>query len=257
MWARCVELAADVVGNPLGAVVDRRGAVPLPALTSVDSSAFNRVVALGTATPATRRDIRRIIDFYLELGQHGFRVELSPAAAPGDLADQLVELGLHPVAETVTKVWRCFDDSDRVELAVDTDAIDVRRLTSSDAEHVSDLNVRAWGAWHSSVSLSPWFGATVGAEGFAHYGAFVDDRLVCVGAMAIDGDLAWIGFDATHPRHQARQLRRALTRRRITEALDAGCHVVHTEAATDRLTCACTVARHPLPPTALRASPGS
>ena len=53
VWARCVELAARVDGDPLGATVDRHGPVPLPALTAVDSSTFNRVVGLGVGSPGS------------------------------------------------------------------------------------------------------------------------------------------------------------------------------------------------------------
>ena len=239
VWARCVELAALVPGNPLGAVTDRRGAVPLPALTTVDSSEFNRVGALGLEAPVTATAVERIAQFYLDRGQDHFRVEVVPQALSPDLAGILGLVGLHPVPETVTKVWRCFDARDGAGAAGADDSAhsaDVRLLTSEHAEQVAALNVRAWGAWGAPVSLGPWFGASVGAEGFAHYGVFVDDRLVCTGAMAISGDLAWIGFDATHPRHQSQQLRRAVTRRRIGDAVAAGCRVVHAEADSSRLT---------------------
>jgi len=236
VWARCIELAALAPGNPLGAVVDRDGAVPLPSLTSIDSSEFNRVVSLGMDGPATAEDIQRIAHFYLDLNQADFRVEIAPDAAPADIAELLSHIGLHPAAETVTKLWRCFDAADAKELSATAAGIDVRQLSSMDAEQVSNLNVRAWGAWQAPVSLSPWFAASVGDEGFTHYGAFVEDRLVCTGAMAVSGELAWIGFDATHPRYQSQQLRRTLTSRRIVDALTMGCWVVHAEADSTRLT---------------------
>ncbi|MGH9079429.1 MAG: hypothetical protein ACRDYE_04990, partial [Acidimicrobiales bacterium] len=238
VWARCIELAATMPGDPLGAVIDRSGPVPLPALTAADSSSFNRVVALGVGAPATPDCIDRIVAHYRDLGQRNFRVELAPVAGPPELTGWLERAGLRPVSEGMTKVWRRLEDVDvDLDLGLEPAAelCDVRRLTEADAGLVSALNVRAWGAWQTPVSLRPWFAATVGRDGFAHYGAFVDDHLVCTGAMCIDGQLAWIGFDATHPRHRSRQLRRSLTCRRLTDAQEAGCTIIHAEGRTDRL----------------------
>src|SRR5665213_425903 len=82
VWARCFELAAAVPGNPLGAVIDRSGPCPLPALTAVDSGSFNRIVALGVADPGDPDTIDRIVSFYRDLGQLNYRVELAPVAPP-------------------------------------------------------------------------------------------------------------------------------------------------------------------------------
>jgi hypothetical protein len=231
VWARCVEVAATQPGDPLGAVIDRSGTVPLPALTAVDAGSFNRVVGLGLDVPATPEFVDTIVAFYRSLQQRNFQVDLAPVAAPAELVEWLRQAGLHPLEERMTKVWGRLD-----ELDVAADDCEIRVLTKADAEAVAALNVRAWGAWQAPVSLRPWFGGTVGLEGFAHYGGFVDGRLLCTGAMVIDGQLAWIGFDATHPRHQSRQLRRALTARRIVDARAAGCAIIHAEARTDRLT---------------------
>jgi hypothetical protein len=230
VWARCVEVAAAQPGDPLGAVLDRNGPVPLPALTAVDAGSFNRVVGLGLETPATPEFLDTIVAFYRGLGQKNFQVDLAPVAAPPDVVEWLRQVGLHPLEEQMTKVWRRIEDLD-----VPSEDADVRLLTGADADRVAALNVRAWGAWQAPVSLRPWFAGTVGRDGFAHYGAFVDDRLLCTGAMVVDGPLAWIGFDATHPRHQSRQMRRALTARRIVDARAAGCAIIHAEARTDRL----------------------
>lgn len=230
VWARCVEVAAAQPGDPLGAVLDRSGPVPLPALTAVDAGSFNRVVGLGLETPATPDLLETIVGFYGRLNQRNYQIDLAPVATPPGIVESLRQLGFHPLEEQMTKVWRRIEDMD-----IASEEADVRLLTEADAERVAALNVRAWGAWQAPVSLQPWFAGTVGVDGFAHYGAFADDRLLCTGAMVVDGPLAWIGFDATHPRHQSRQLRRALTARRIVDARAAGCTIIHAEARTDRL----------------------
>ncbi len=240
VWARCADLAARLPGDPLGAVVARRGSLPLAALTKVPSDTVNRVVALGVVEPATSEVIEGVVDWYRSVGQPCFRVELAPVAGPPGIEERLRNAGLDPVAESVTKVWRPLDEEDP-EPDVGRDeareaGIEVVELTSRHAEDVAALNVRAWGAWRTPVSMAPWFSVTVGCEGFRHYGIVVDDRLVSTGALVLDGELAWIGFDATHPRHQSRLLRRSLTLRRMEDARDSGCRLVHAEARTEALT---------------------
>jgi hypothetical protein len=250
VWARCFELAAAVPGNPLGAVIDRSGPCPLSALTEADSADLNRIVALGVTEPADSDTIGRIVSFYRDLGQSNYRVELAPMTTPG-VASSLERAGLHQVSEGTTKVWSRIGSTDRatesttIELVNDLEehcdahggqeSWDIRQLSAADAELVGALNVKAWGAWQARVSLIPWFTATVGQVGFDHYGVFVDDQLVCTGALAIDGQLAWIGLDATHPRHRSRQFRRSLTIRRLADARAAGCTIIHAEASTNRL----------------------
>ncbi len=246
VWARCFELTAAIPGNPLGAVIDRSAPHPLPALTAVDSASFNRIIALGVADSADPHTIDRIVSFYRDLGQLHFRVELAPVTSP-DVASSLERAGLRQVSDGMIKVWRRLGSMEEGSESTTDDGVhgldpygnqearDIRRLSAADAEQVAALNVRAWGAWQAPVSLSPWFMATVGQVGFVHYGVFVDDQLVCTGALAIDGQLAWIGFDATHPRHQSRQFRRSLTLRRLADARAAGCTIIHAEGSTDGL----------------------
>ncbi|MGO8824268.1 MAG: hypothetical protein ACLQU9_03400 [Acidimicrobiales bacterium] len=223
VWARCVELTAAVPGNPLGAVVGHEGSVPLAALTAAASGALNRVIALGVPSPSSKAAVDRVVEFFERVEQDCFQVELAPIAAPPALGDWLQGAGLLISPETVTKVWR---DLEGFDLTVDD--VDVRKLTARDADQVAGLNVRAWGAWQQP-SLHSWFAATVGQDGFHHCGAFVDDRLVSCGALVIDNDLAWIGFDATHPRHKLLGLRRSLTVRRLADARAAGCRYAHAE----------------------------
>jgi hypothetical protein len=238
VWARCAQLAEGIAGDPLGAVT-RRGSLPVAALTKVPSDSVNRIVGLGVTEPATSEIIESLVGWFRSVGQPCFRVELAPIAAPTGVEDRLRCAGLESVPDSVTKVWRSLDQQLEIEEgdeAGEAGDVEVVELTGRHAEEVAALNVRAWGAWRTPVSMVPWFSATVGREGFRHYGVVVGDRLVSTGALAVEGDLAWIGFDATNPRYQSRLLRRSLTRRRMEDAREAGCHVIHAEARTDALT---------------------
>jgi len=225
VWAHCVQMTADSLGPAMGDA----GGVALPALTALDDDSFNRVVGLGVRNPATESQVTDVVEFYRGLGQRRFRVELAPFAAPSGLSGWLRDAGLELGPETFTKKW-C--DLRTVESPPVPEDVDVRILDAGDADRVGSLNVRAWGAWLAPVSLQPWFAATVGRDGFVHYGAFVDDVLRTVGAMVVDGDLAWIGFDATDPRLRSRGLRQALTARRVADAGRAGARFVHAEVRT-------------------------
>jgi hypothetical protein len=227
VWADCFDAVARLPDNPLGAVVDRTASPPLALLAATNSLAINRVVGLGLSSPATGRTISSIADFYRSHGQRTFRIELSPAASPRDVADLLEAVGFRREEKTNTKMW-C---STQQQLPA-TREIDVQRLGPEHRDAVAELNAVAWGAW-GAEDLRPWFGATVGRPPFRHYGVFDDGLLVSVGVLAVVGTLGWMGFAATHPRYRRHGLRRGTELARITGARDLGCEIVHMEIATE------------------------
>jgi len=226
VWATCVDAVAALPGNPLDAVTDRSGPVPLVALCAADRGDFNRVVGLGVRSPAGPEDVHAISSFYDEHHQQNFRIEVTPLARPSALAGWISEGGLDDKGDRTFKMWR------RTERppAVPSD-IEVRRLRSWDRDALTALSVAAWGAWSMPVSLASWFGATVGTPGVRHYGVFDGDRLVATGALFIGDGLGWLGFDATHPRYQGRKLRQAISSVRMIDSAAEGCPVVHAESA--------------------------
>jgi GNAT superfamily N-acetyltransferase len=79
--------------------------------------------------------------------------------------------------------------------------------------------------------LAVWFGATLFADGFRHFGVRHDGRIVATGAMYVAESIAWLGFGATLPEHRGRGLQTALLARRVHEAAALDCHLVHSETA--------------------------
>lgn len=226
VWATCVDAAADLPGNPLDAVTDRSGPVPLVALRAADRGDFNRVVGLGVRSPARPEDIHTISSFYDEHHQQSFRIEVTPLARPSALASWISDGGLDCQGAPTFKMWRLTE----CPPAVAPD-IEVRRLGSRDRDALTGLSVAAWGAWSMPVSMTAWFGATVGIPGARHYGVFDADRLVATGALFIGDGLGWFGFDATHPRYQGRKLRQAISSVRMVDSAAEGCPIVHAESA--------------------------
>ena len=227
VWADCFDAAAALPGNPLGATVDRSVTPPLALLTAIDSVEINRLVGLGLVSPATPETVADVIDFYRLHGQSTFRIEVSPAASPPDLAQTLEMAGLRLADDTITKMW-----SSTERLPPPSKEVEVRRLGREHRDAVSELNVLAWGAWTAVDPVRIWFGATVGTKGFHHYGIFDGDRLVSVGALAVTGTFGWVGFAATHPHYRGHSFRRSINLVRLAEAREFGCRIVHVEIET-------------------------
>jgi GNAT superfamily N-acetyltransferase len=76
-----------------------------------------------------------------------------------------------------------------------------------------------------------WFWATLGRPHWHHYLACDDGIAVSTAALYVDGGVGWLGFGATLPSHRNRGAQSALMARRIRDAADAGCSLVHTETA--------------------------
>jgi len=226
VWATCVDAVAALPGNPLQAVIDRSGPLPLVALCAVDRGDINRVVALGVRTAARPEDLRTICSFYETHHQRNFRIEVTPLTRPVELAGWTTAQGLVCAGLGTFKMWRTVERPPPV--APD---IEVRRLGPRDRDSLTAINVAAWGAWSMPVSMTAWFGATVGMDGVRHYGVFDGDRLVATGALFLGDGLGWLGFDATHPRYQGRKLRHAISSARMIDAAFAGCPIIHAESA--------------------------
>jgi hypothetical protein len=228
VWTQCVDAVSALPGNPLDAVIDRSRPLPLVALRAVDRGDFNRVIGLGVHEPAHAEDIDAIFSFYEKHQQENFWVEVTPLTRPAELTGWLTSRGATCGGPGTFKMWRRVENPPTMPLD-----IEVRRLGPEDAEALIAINIAAWGAWSMPVSMAAWFGATVGSAGVQHYGVFESDRLVATGALFVGHGLGWLGFDATHPRQQGRQLRQAISSARMEDAAAQGCEIVHAESAVE------------------------
>jgi len=224
VWTDCFEAAAALPGNPLGVAVQRSTSPPLHTLEVLDSPEINRVVGLGVEAPATRDQLRALVDFHRCRGRRHLRVELAPVAAPAELPMWLIDEGFALDVAMPTKIVRSTHDVGPTP--ADTP---VHLLGPEYREEIATLNARAWGDWSTSGPVATWFGATVGVEGFRHYGIVDGGRLVSVGVMVVKGELAWLGFGATHLRYRDRGLRATSLALRLAHARDLGCQMVHAE----------------------------
>lgn len=219
-WSACVEAAAAAEGNPLDASVDVVAGQRVPALGAIDAALFNRVIGLGVSTPCEGSVIDKILDSYAVRGQSRFTIEVTPSTEPADLRERLADRGLVDSGYRQAKCWQVPEGYEGEQMDL------VERLTEDDADEFAQVNMLAW---EVPAFLAVWFGATLFADGFRHFGVREGGRLVSVGGMYVDDGMAWLGFGATLPEHRGRGMQKAVLARRIHEAAALGCHLVHTE----------------------------
>ncbi len=221
VWAACVAATAATAGNPLLAEVDASGATPLCTLAALNFGIFNRVIALGVQTPATESEVDSLVEFFKSRMQTRFLVEVTPVSQPPALRDALIRRGIVLTGERVAKLWRGVDS-----IPARPPGIDVVKLSHGDREGLLEVSLRAWAM---PKFFGPWFEATLGRDGFHHYGVFADGRLVSSGAMYVSDDVAWTGFGATLPEYRGRGFQTARLVTLLHEAAAMGCRIVHNE----------------------------
>jgi hypothetical protein len=197
------------------------GSTTVFALRGLDFVDVNRVLGVGLDGPHGPDQMETIVATYGELGLKRYQLEIVEGSPSPD--ERLLEaVGLVRYPDPIWTVWRWLN-----ELPAPETEVPVRVLGPSDRRQVAELQRTAWGVWEPDESHDLWFGATLGAEGFTYFGAFIDDDLVSVGALCVDGDTAWAGFDATHPRLRQKRLRHELGVARLRRASELGCDLIH------------------------------
>ena len=103
-------------------------------------------------------------------------------------------------------------------------ALDVRRLTASDAEErIDELG---------KVFDSPWpeyVVRTADEDGFDHFGVFARDRLVGSGGMYHVGDVGYLEWAGVKKSFRGRGGQSALIKARVQRAFGTGCKWVCSE----------------------------
>jgi hypothetical protein len=222
-WSTCVDAASEYEGNPLRAEVDRSGNTPFSTLATFDFFAFNRVIALGVESPATERDLDQLISFYASREQTRFQVEVSPTTQPPELVTWLEFRGFVEAQGRSIKLWRPLGD-----VPAPHNDIEVRMLSSADRDIYAEVCVASWGL---PRLFRKWFGATVGRDGFHHFGIFDGDKLVSASSIFVRDDLAWSAFGVTLSDYRGRHFQSARIAKQLEVATALGCRLMHTETA--------------------------
>jgi hypothetical protein len=105
--------------------------------------------------------------------------------------------------------------------------VDVRKLTAADTEGMSLIFADAIGV--SDLATVPLLGLP-NLDGWHCYAAYLDEREVACGSMLFDAGMAVLGLDATAPEARHRGCQTALIRRRMADAVRAGCETMLAES---------------------------
>jgi hypothetical protein len=203
--------------------VDHVADALLTMMARSDALRLNRVTALGHRGEASAAAIDTIIERYREAKIRRFSLLLGPGPQAERIRDWLEARGFRRHQGYVLLVRDARIPVPKVE----TD-LSVRRTGRAEAARAVDVLAEAFamGSGHRE-----WAIASNGSTHYEHYMAFAGRTAVAVGAMRIDGDLAWLGGAATRTRWRGRGAQSAIIAARLRRAQRAGCAWAWSETA--------------------------
>jgi GNAT superfamily N-acetyltransferase len=213
-------------GSPaLGVGIEEYASGVAGRVAGVDVLAFNRVIALGLAAPASQNDIDRAIDFYANAGVPRFFVHLHPDAQPAELPQWLESRGLTHYNNWV-KLHRGMEPVDNAQ----TD-LEVRQIDEDAAATFAKI-VKGSFEWPDPVE--PLVASLVGRPNWLHYIAYDGEAPAATAALFVHGEYGWLDFAATLPEHRGRGGQNALIARRIQDAAARGVKHLIVETAEEK-----------------------
>jgi GNAT superfamily N-acetyltransferase len=182
------------------------------------STMLNRVVGLGLAAPATKKDLQAIDVFFADYGQR-FYVSLSPQAKPSDLPAQLEQRGFDR-----GYAWMKFTRGAEAPPPTETEL----RVEQIGPEHGADFGEVVAAGYELDPFTVHWF-AELPRTSWRCYVAYDRDEPAGAAALFILDGAGYLCFAATRPEHRRKGAQSALLARRIGDALEAGCTDLFTE----------------------------
>lgn len=214
-WHDVFAAAPRDLAERIGLRTERLGSAALVATPGVPHPWFNRVIGLGVDEPATEEIVDRALSIYDKAGVQSFWLAVSPNALPADLPQWLGARGLHPLGNWV-KVYRGRDQMG----AVSTELAVVEATTPALAAGFSSVVRKSFGL---PSLIAPLFEALVGRAGWRVYLALENGVPVAAGAGLVQGEVAWLGIDATLPSRRRQGGQGAIMRERVRACIGAGC----------------------------------
>jgi hypothetical protein len=198
----------------LRARVEHVGDGLLTILGASDALRMNRVTGLGHRGQAKEAMIDQIIQTYRAAKVDRFSILLGPGPQAKTITRWLLERGFQRRGGHMLLLRDCRAALPRV-------ASDVRvvRAKRDDAEVIVGIITRTFGM---PASRRRWSLAAA-ASGAEHHLALAGRIPVAVGALRMEGDLAWLGGGATLTRWRRRGAHGALIAARLRRASRQGC----------------------------------
>jgi hypothetical protein len=208
--ARKLRLRLDHVGDALVTRAPGSGALRL-----------NRVSGLGSRAPVRSATLETIVAFYRDAGVRRFGVRLGPGPRAAATARQLAARGFTREGGHVLLVR-----SVRRPAPAGAPGVRVARARPGEARTVVGVQERAFGG---NPGQRSWALASFAGRHSEYYLARVAGTPVGAGALAVDGDLAWLGGGATLTPWRRRGVHTALIVARLRRAARRGCRWVWVE----------------------------
>lgn len=233
--AALAELHAAAPGpirERLGMHAEEVGGALVSIVRGDSSTILNRALGLGVERPATRDDVRRIMEAFAAREVSRYYVHLHPQSRPETLRDWFLEAGLRK-GRGWMKFHRTVDG--RGHRAGERTADEAGRTGSS-------LSVRPIGKEHAGAFgriLAPAFdlpgdaalvlGALAGRPGWHLFMSFDGEEAAGTGALYVRGEFGWLDWGSTHPNHRRKGGQGAVLSARIDAAARLGCRHLFTE----------------------------
>jgi hypothetical protein len=180
---------------------------------------FNRAMGLGRDRSTIAADLDDAARFYAEAGVR-YTVSVSPGAAAGELAEQLLARGF-----TADYAWMKFRRGVEPPAATET-SLRIERIGRG---HAAAFGRVVTAAFELPLAFERWTAALVGRPGWQCFVGFDADVPAAAGALYVAGESGWLGFGATAPEFRRRGGQSAIFAARLVAAREAGCSFVVTE----------------------------
>lgn len=182
---------------------------------------MNRVAGLGHNGGAREAMIDEIIEHYRAARLSRFSVLVEPGPQAKRIEGWLRKRGFEPHGGTNLFLRDC-----RIPVPSIESEVRVERVRAKDRTDVVRIHHDTFGI---PSSYLPWSTAAAAARGYEHFIAFVGKEPAAVGALRVDGDMAWLGGGATRTRWRRRGAQSSLIASRLKRAARLGCAWAYSE----------------------------
>jgi GNAT superfamily N-acetyltransferase len=195
-----------------------------PALVSIAANdpgvVINRAIGLGVERPATEQAVRDIESLFASAGVGRHYVHVCSGAQPSELREWLAGASLER-----GRGWARFGRGTEPPPEASS-TLEVRRIGP---EHAT-----AWGkivadGFGLGARSAVWLAGLVDRPAWRLYVGFDGDEPAGTAGMFVHEGIAWFDWAATRPEFRRRGCQGALLRRRVQDALEAGCSRMLTE----------------------------
>lgn len=196
------------------------GTASLAAALPATAIVLNRVVGLGTGQAIDAATLSRVRECYAAAGIGRYFVQLDPRSMSLGLEDQLHQSGLQR-----TRSWQKFVRGRFEPLPETRTDLATREIGIAQGHDFARIVCPAFDLGESAID---WLARLPGADGWRVFVSYENTHPVGVGALYIEGRVAWTDFGATAPASRGRGVQRANLVARVRAALAAGCVRIHT-----------------------------